>query len=159
MIHLTEGIMTRKEISVKKYVVILSADERKRLRAMLQKREGSAQRRMRARILLKADVWESGEGWSDSRIVEALRVSAMTVYRTRQQLVEEGIASVVSRKQRATRIFDVEKRAKLLALARSKPPAGQTKWTLRLLASKVVELRIVARASDNTISRVLKGGN
>jgi len=151
--------MTRREISVKKYVVILNTNERERLHAMLKNGGGSAQQRMRARILLKADVSEAGEGWSDSRIVEALRVSAMTVYRTRQQLVEEGIESVLRRRQRATRIFDAEKKAKLLALACSKPPPGRTKWTMQLLANKVVELRIVTRASDNTISRVLKGAS
>jgi transposase len=157
MNHGTEEIMTGREISVKKYVVILNTNERERLHAMLKNGGGSAQQRMRARILLKADVSEAGEGWSDSRIVEALRVSAMTVYRTRQQLVEEGIESVLRRRQRATRIFDAEKKAKLLALACSKPPLGRTKWTMQLLANKVVELRIVTRASDNTISRVLKG--
>jgi len=149
--------MTRKEISVKKYVVILGADERERLHAMLQKGEGSAQQLMRARILLKADVSEAGEGWSDSRIVKALRVGAMTVYRCRQRLVEEGIDCFLRRKRRATRIFDGEKKARLFALACSEPPAGRAKWTLQLLASKVVELRIVERASDNTIRRVLKG--
>ena len=151
--------MTRREISVKKYVVILNTNERERLHAMLQKGEGSAQQLMSARILLKADASEAGEGWSDSRIVDALGVSPMTVYRSRQQLVEEGIDRFLRRKQRATRIFDGEKKAKLLALACSKPPAGRRRWILQLLASKVVELRIVTRASDNTISRVLKGGN
>jgi hypothetical protein len=118
---------------------------------------------MKAQILLKADVSEGGEGWSDSRIVEALETSATTVYRTRQQLVEEGFEAVLSRKKPAkpsvTPIFDGEKEAKLIALACSEPPNGRARWSLRLLENKVVELNIVERASDSTIWRVLKKTN
>src|ERR1700674_784798 len=106
--------MSAKEIAVKKYVVRLSEDERKQLNEMIRKGKSSAQRLMKARILLKADVSDAGEGWSDSRIIEALETSATTVYRTRQQLVEEGFEAVLSRKQRArpsVRIFDGEKEA------------------------------------------------
>ena len=152
--------MAGKAISVKKYVVRLSEDERKQLNEMIRKGKSSAQRLMKARILLKADVSDAGEGWSDSRIIEALETSATTVYRTRQQLVEEGFEAVLSRKQRARpsvpRIFDGEKEARLIALACSKPPKGRARWTLRLLEHQVVELDIVDRASDSTIWRVLK---
>jgi hypothetical protein len=110
--------------------------------------------------LLKADVSELGEGWSDSKIIAALETSASMVYRVRKQLVEEGFEAVLSRKQPARPaippIFDGEKEAKLIALACSKPPKGRVRWTLRLLESKVVELNIVDRASDSTIGRVLK---
>ena len=82
------------------------------------------------------------------------------VARVRQQLVEEGLEAVLSRKPRATPaiqpIFDGEKQARLTALACSAPPEGRARWTLRLLEDKVVELGIVDRASDNTIGRVLK---
>jgi hypothetical protein len=119
-----------------------------------------ARRLLKARILLKADVSEAGEGWSDSRIIEALDASPSMVYRVRKQLVEEGLAAVLSRKQRATPavapIFDGEKEAKLIALACSKPPQGRARWSLRLLENKVVELGIVDRASDSTIGRTLK---
>jgi Homeodomain-like domain len=105
-------------------------------------------------------VSDAGEGWSDSRIVAALDTSPSMLYRVRKQLVEEGLEAVLSRKQRATpavaRIFDGEKEAKLIALACSKPPKGRARWTLRLLENKVVELGIVARASDSTIGRTLK---
>jgi transposase len=152
--------MAGKAISVKKYVVRLSEDERNQLNEMIRKGKSSAQRLMKARILLKADVSDAGEGWSDSRIIEALETSATTVYRTRQQLVEEGFEAVLSRKQRARpsvpRIFDGEKEARLIALACSKPPKGRARWTLRLLEHQVVELDIVDRASDSTIWRVLK---
>ena len=107
--------MAGKEIAVKKYVVKLSEDERNQLNEMIRKGKSSAQRLTKARILLKADVSEAGEGWSDSRIMDALETSATTVYRTRQQLVEEGFEAVLSRKQRASPpvppIFDGEKEA------------------------------------------------
>src|SRR5262249_25377394 len=108
----------------------------------------------------KADVSECGQGWSDNRIIAALDTSASMIYRVRKQLVEEGFAAVLSRKQRATptvpRIFDGEKEAKLIALACSKPPKGHARWTSRLLENRVVELGIVDHASDSTIGRTLK---
>ena len=152
--------MAAKEISVKRYVVRLSSDEREQLGALIRKGNSPAQRLLKARILLKADVSDAGEGWSDSRIIKALETSVSMVYRVRKQLVEEGLEAVLSRKQRATpavaRIFDGEKEAKLIALACSKPPKGRVRWTLRLLENKVVELGIVDRASDSTIGRALK---
>ena len=152
--------MARKEISVKKYVVRLSTEERQQLEMLIRKGKGPARRLLKARILLKADVSDAGPGWSDSRIIAALDTSASMLYRVRKQLVEEGFEAVLSRKQRATpavaRIFDGEKEAKLIALACSKPPKGRARWTLRLLENKVVELGIVDRASDSTIHRTLK---
>ena len=152
--------MIFKDIAVKKYVVRLNAEERAYLDELIRKGKSPAQRLMKARILLKADVGEGGEGWSDCRIIEALETSASMIYRVRKQLVEEGFEAVLSRKQRAMpavpRIFDGEKEAKLIALACSEPPAGRARWTLRLLEEKVVELNIVDKASDNTIGRVLK---
>jgi hypothetical protein len=118
--------MAAKEISVKKYVVRLSGEERERLEALIRKGKSPAQRLLKARILLKADVSEAGAGWSDSRIIKALDTSISMVYRVRKQLVEEGFEAVLSRKQRATpgvaRIFDGEKEAKLIALACSNRP-------------------------------------
>jgi len=152
--------MARKEISVKKYVVRLSGEERQQLEALIRKGKGPARRLLKARILLKADVSEAGEGWSDSRIIAALDTSASMIYRVRKQLVEEGFEAVLNGKQRVTpavaRIFDGEKEAKLIALACSKPPKGRARWTLRLLENKVVELGIAERASDSTIGRALK---
>ena len=152
--------MATKDRSVKKYVVRLSAEEREQLEALIRKGRSPAQRLVKARILLKADVSQAGEGWSDSRIIEALETSPSMVYRVRKQLVEEGIAAVLSRKPRVmpavARIFDGEKEAKLIALACSKPPKGRARWSLRLLENKVVELGIVDRASDSTIGRTLK---
>lgn len=152
--------MAAKEISVKRYVVRLSGEERAELEGLIRKGKAPAQRLLKARILLKADISEAGDGWSDSRIIEALDTSASMVYRVRKQLVEEGLEAVLSRKQpvrpAVPPIFDGEKEAKLIALACSEPPRGRTRWTLRLLEDKVVEFGIVERASNSTIGRVLK---
>ena len=152
--------MAAKSPSVKRYVVRLEPEERERLEAMLRKGKQRAQALTKARILLMADVSEAGEGWSDSRIIEALGTNQSTVHRTRKQLVEEGLEAVLTRKARATpavtKIFDGAAEARLIALACSQPPEGHARWSLRLLESKVVELGIVERASDTTIQRTLK---
>src|SRR5450755_4374326 len=152
--------MAAKAISVKKYVVRLSVEERERLESLIRKGKHAASALLKARILLKADVSEAGEGWSDSRIVRAQDTSLATVARTRQRLVEEGFDAVLTRKHSPNsarkRVFDGAAEAKLIALACSEPPKGRSRWTLTLLEDKVVELNIVARASDNTIGRTLK---
>nr|WP_294565136.1 IS630 family transposase [uncultured Rhodopila sp.] len=148
------------ETGVKKHVVRLSAEERAALEAMISKGKGPASQLLKARVLLKADISDAGDGWSDERIVEALETSLSTVYRTRQLLVEDGLDAALKRKPRErpsiTPIFDGEAEARLIQLACSEAPAGHARWTLRLLEQKVVELGIVPRASDNTIGRVLK---
>jgi hypothetical protein len=155
-----EETMAARVPSVKRYVVRLGADERRELEAMIRKGNSPTRRLLKARILLKSDVSEEGEGWSDSRIIEALETSVSMLYRVRKQLVEEGLEAVLSRKSRAApavpRIFDGEKEARLIALACSEPPEGHARWSLRLLESKVVELGIVEAASDSTIQRALK---
>src|SRR5271165_3655294 len=119
-----------------------------------------AQLLTKARILLKADVSEAGEGWSDSAISEALDTSINNIGRTRRRLVEEGFEAALSRKYNANsarpRIFDGAAEAKLIALTCSPAPDGFARWSLRLLEEKVVELNIVEKASDNTIGRTLK---
>ena len=152
--------MAGKEIAVKKYVVRLSADERDQLLSLIRSGKRSAQLLTKARILLKADVSETGEGWSDSWIAEALDTSVTTIERTRRQLVEEGFDAVLTRKYNPNsarpRIFDGAAEAKLIALTCGPAPTGYARWTLSLLEEKVVELKIVGKASDNTIGRTLK---
>ena len=152
--------MAGKEIAVKKYVVRLDAEERDRLNELIRKGKRSAQLLTKARILLKADVSDAGEGWSDSRIAAALDTSIATVERTRRQLVEEGFEAVLARKYNPSsappRIFDGVAEAKLIALTLSPAPEGYARWSLRLLEEKVVELNIVVKTSDNTIGRTLK---
>ena len=119
-----------------------------------------AQKLLKPRILLKADASDAGESWSDSQIAAALETSVDTVARTRQRLVEEGFEAALTRKHSPNparrHIFDGAAEARLIALACSKAPAGRARWTLQLLEEKVVELKIVERASDNTIGRTLK---
>lgn len=120
----------------------------------------SAQLLTKARILLKADVSEAGEGWSDSQIAKALDASVSNIERTRRQLVEEGFEAALTRKYNPNsapqRIFDGVAEAKLIALACGPAPEGYARWTLSLLEEKIVELNIVVTASDNTIGRTLK---
>ena len=107
--------MAAKEIIVKKYVVRLSGDEREQLAALTRKGRGPAQRLMKARILLKADVSEAGDGWSDSQIVEALETSASMVYRVAQTTGGRGPRGGVERKPRAALPFPE------FSMARRKP--------------------------------------
>jgi len=148
------------DTAVKKYVVRLSKDERSTLEDVICKGKHPAATILKARVLLKADVSEAGEGWSDSRIVQALDTSLATVARIRQRLVEQGFDAVLTRKHSPNsarkRVFDGAAEAKLIALACSEPPKGRSRWTLALLEDTVVERKIVERASDNTIGRVLK---
>jgi hypothetical protein len=153
-------LVAGKEIAVKKYVVRLSEEEREKLSQFVRSGRRSAQLSTKARILLKADVSDAGEGWSDSEISAALDTSVANVERTRRQLVEEGFEAVLTRKHNPRsaprRIFDGVAEAKLIALACGPAPAGYARWTLSLLEQKVVELNIVDKASDNTIGRTLK---
>src|ERR1700681_731420 len=149
--------MARKEIAVKKYVVTLSNQEREHLTALIHSGHHPAQKLLKARILLKADASDGGEGWSDSKIAAALETSVDTVARTRQRLVEGGLDGALnhhhSPNSARQRIFDGEAEAKLIALTRSPPPKGRARWTLVLLEDAVVERNIVARASDTTLGR------
>ncbi len=152
--------MAANEKKVKKYVVRLSQEERKQLEDFIGRGKHVAHLVTRARILLKADVSDLGEGWSDSRIAEALDTSRISVQRARERLVEEGFEAVLSRKYNPKsarpRTFDGAAEAKLIALTCGPAPEGFAKWSLRLLEDKVVELNIVEKASDSTIGRTLK---
>jgi hypothetical protein len=138
----------------------LSAKEREHLEAMISGGKRSAQLLTRARIPLKADISEAGEGWTDSQIAEALDASLNTVANVRQQLVAEGFEATLARKYNPNsarpRTFDGAAEAELIALACSPAPEGFARWSPRLLEEKVVELEIVEKASDNTIGRTLR---
>jgi homeodomain-containing protein len=147
-------------VANKRYVVKLSDDERGRLNALISKGKAAAKTILKARILLKSDTSESGEGWTDERICEALDTNISMVMRVREKLVEEGLDAVLTRKKRETPpiepIFDGERQAQLIALACSEPPAGHARWTIRLLANAAVEREIVEAAHFNTVGRALK---
>ena len=147
-------------MAAKKFIVELDAAERERLNTLISKGKAPAKTILKALILLKADIAESGPGWLDAQIVEALETNPTMVSRVRETLVTGGLDAVLTRKKRETPptpvIFDGEAQAKLTALACSKPPPGHARWTIRLLAEHVVERKIVAAAHFNTVGRALK---
>ena len=145
-----------------KYHVTLTEDERSMLRQLIASGTGKARQLTHARILLKADVGEGGPGWLDEQISTALEVSPATIHRVRRRFVEEGLEAALNRRpqehHRARRL-DGEQEAHLIALACSQPPDGRGRWTLRLLADKMVELAYVDSVSHETIRQVLKKTN
>mgnify|MGYP001827038047 FL=1 len=142
----------------KRYIVELTAEERSALEQVVGKLKGSSQKVKRANILLKADI--DGPGWTDAKIAEALDCRIKTVENVRQRFVEEGFEIALNGKKRekppTEKLLDGEQEAKIIAMRLGQPPAGYGKWTLRLLARKVVELEIVEAVSYHTIRRTIK---
>jgi transposase len=138
----------------KRYIINLSGEERAGLEALTRGR-ASAQKRQRARILLKVD-----EGLIDSEIAEELEVDRRTVERLRERCCMLGLEAAVEHKQpaRPPRMpkLDGKGEARLIQLACSAPPDGRAKWTLSLLADKLVELEVVDAVSRTTVCRRLK---
>ena len=111
------------------------------------------------RILLKADQGPNGPAWVDDAIADAVEVSQSTVARVREEFVEQGLDAALQRRaprRQYQRKLDGAQEAHLVALACSTPPTGQARWSLRLLADKLVELDIVADVSYQTVRRILK---
>lgn len=140
----------------KKYIVNLTSEEREALEALISSGIASARKLTRARILLKAD-----EDWTDKRISEALDVGTATVERVRKRFVEWGGIKAIERRKprrRYERKIDGDAEARLVALACSAPPEGRTRWTLQLLADKLVTLEEVDidSVSYETVRQVLK---
>ena len=144
----------------KKYLVTLPPEERLRLRKLVSAGKRSARTLTRARILLQADQADGGPAWEDAEIAEALGCGLRTVERVRQRFVEQGLDAALSHKPQERpsreRRLDGAAEARLIALACSAPPEGRARWTLKLLADKLVELEVVASVSDETVRRVLK---
>lgn len=142
----------------KTYIVELTDDERSTLNSVVKKLKGSSQKVKRANILLKADAL--GPGWTDAKIAEAFDCRTKTVENVRQRFVERGFDVALNGKKRESppvaKILDGEQEAKIIATRLSTPPKGYGKWTLRLLARKVVELEIVESVSYQTVRRTLK---
>jgi len=144
------------------YVVTLTAAERSSLRALLAKGKAAARKRVHAQILLKADGGPQGEGWEDERIAEAFGVGRCTVERARQRFVEEGLEAALDRKvqeNRKARKIDGTVEARLIAVACGKPPEGRKRWTLQLLADRLVALELLDSVSYETVRRTLKKTN
>jgi transposase len=142
-----------------KFLVRLSADQRTQLEQMIAAGRHAAAALVHARILLKADVGASGPGWADDAIAEALECGPSTVARVRKRFAQGGLDGAVHRKKptgRQYRKLDGAQEAKLVALACSAPPDGKARWTLKMLADRLVELEVVDALSDETVRRVLK---
>jgi transposase len=140
-------------MGVPKYVVNLNDEERAHLGALLRKGTSSARTQTRARVLLKADA-----GLSDAEIVDALGIGIATVHRIRQRCVEEGFDQALTERKRpgVPPKFTSKQQAHVIALACSDPPGGRSRWTLRLLADRVVALGLAEACSHETIRRALK---
>lgn len=142
----------------KKYRVTLTSEERASLEQMVRAGKAAARKLAHARILLKADEVEGGSGWSDAAIAEALDVGLATVARVRQRFVEDGVeGALVPRPTTRTylRKLDGRGEAHLVALACSTPPEGRKRWTLQLLADRVVALGLTEQLSYETVRRTL----
>jgi len=143
----------------KQYVVRLPQEERASLLTMIGRGAAPVRAQMHARILLKANQGEAGSGWIDGAISMALEVDPTTVARVRKLYVTEGLEAALHRKapNRAyRRKLDGEQEARLVAVACSEPPTGHKRWTLRLLADRLVELDIVETVSHETVRQTLK---
>jgi len=142
----------------KKYIVRLTAKERRILCEMVRKLSGSSQKVRRAQMLLKADV--TGPGWTDERIAEAFDSRTRTVEKLRERFVTAGFKQTLQGKLRekpaTEKLLEGKQEAQVIALRLSPPPRGYNNWTLRLLARKIVELAVVDTISYETVRRTLK---
>jgi transposase len=148
---------------MKKYKVTLTAEERNSLQDLIAAGKAAAQKLAHARILLKADAAPGGPAWTDACIAEAVEVNVATVERVRERFVEQGLDAALDRKKQRRpsreRKLDGQAEARLVALACSEPPLGRDRWTLRLLADKLVELEVVDTVCTETVRQVLKKTN
>jgi len=141
----------------KKYIVRLTDEERQQCEDVVDRLKGTSQKFKRANILLKADV--DGPGWTDQQIADAFRCRRQTVENVRKKCVVEGFEQALEHKQQQNRkpkTLDGDQEAQVIALRLGAPPKGYGRWTLRLLARKVVELEIVETVSHETIRQTLK---
>ena len=146
----------------KKYIVTLTEEERASLEELINKGKNPAYKVNHARILLLADTNIEGGGWKDLDISQALKISVATIERVRQRLVEQGLEAALNRKEqqnRKKRRLDGEKEAHLIALTCSSPPEGQGRWTMKMLAERMVQLGHVESISDETVRQTLKKTN
>jgi transposase len=149
-------------IMKKTYPVMLSDTERDQLKNLIAAGTATARKLTHARILLKADQGSEGPGWVDEQVADAVEVSQPTVSRVRKQYVQEGLQAAINRRppnREYHRKLDGHQEARLVALACSKPPEGQARWSLRLLADRMVELDVVDDLSYQTVRRTLKKTN
>jgi len=145
---------------MKKHVVRLDAEERARLEQLVRVGKGAAYRIRHANVLLAVDESAAGLKMKDAEAARTFHVSVRSIESLRQRLVEEGLDSALERKKQIRpsieKMFDGEKEARLIAIACGPKPQGRARWTLELLADRVVTLKIVEHCSAQTVMRVLK---
>jgi transposase len=145
---------------MKKNSIVLTGEQRRDLEALTKAGHSSARKLTRARILLKADCGPIGPRWSNRQISEALDVGESTVRRTRHDFAQGGVEAALNRRPQpprpSVRKLDGEQEAHLVALLCQGPPEGYERWSLRLVAQKLVELEIVESVSRETVRQVLK---
>ncbi len=148
---------------MKKYIVRLEAEERRRLEQLVRAGKTAAYKIRHANILLATDESTDGPGLKDRQVAKALGVVLRSIENLRRQFVEEGLEACLERKKQVRpsveRMFDGEKEAKLIAVACGPAPQGRARWTLELLADRVVRLNIVERCSTETVRRMLQKTN
>lgn len=146
----------------KQHYVCLTLDQRQQLEALIRTGNAPARTQTHARILLKADCGDAGPAWSDDAIAAACEVSRPTVERVRRAFAKHGLTVALHRKRHnrpSQRKLDGAQEAQLVALTCSAPPDGQERWTLALLADKLVELKLVASIARETVRTTLKKTN
>ena len=145
---------------MEKYLVELTSEERKELSELVSKGKASARKITHARVLLQSDASADGPSWTDKQISEAFGVHTNTVHGVRRRFVEQGLGAALDRKKQdrpsRQRLVDGDLEAHLIALRCGDPPEGTDRWTLRLLAEKLVELEIVPNISHETVRQALK---
>lgn len=144
----------------KRYLVKLDTLERNELSQLVKREKVAAKKRTHAQVLLLADCGRHGPAWTDEAVANACQVTVRTVENIRKRLVLEGLEAALNRKPQVRlsrqRILDGEKEAKVVALCCGAKPAGHARWTLRLLADRIVELDIVESISHETVRQCLK---
>lgn len=145
---------------MKKYIVRLDAEERSRLEKFIRVGKAAAYRIRHANILLAVDESQDGLKMTDVEAARAFNVGVRSIELLRQRLVEEGLDAALDRRKQVRpsveKMFDGEKEAKLIAIACGPKPQGRARWTLELLADRVVALKIVERCSRQTVMRTLQ---
>jgi transposase-like protein len=144
----------------KKYVLQLTVEERTELEQLVKKGKAAGWKRQRAQALLQCDQGPNGPGWTDEAVAAAYGCTTRTLESWRKQAVEAGPLSLLQRQPRLTPPvppkLDGEQQARLTALACSQAPPGHARWTLRLLAERLVELEVVDTIAHETVRRALK---
>ena len=157
-------------MSVKKYRVKLTTEERQELKALVSRGRAAAYKQTHARVLLLSDEGQGDGAMKDEEIARALRIGCSTVERVRRRCVEEGVDAALERRaqiRRRRKKLDGQGEAHpvsstgqaLVALACGEPPQGRASWTLKLLADRLVECEIVDRISPETVRQTLKKTN